>query len=57
MKFNNLHIGMKVVDRWFWDWGIGTITKKLKTVCHINFSNKGLVVFDKSHCQFLNREV
>ena len=57
MKFDDIKIGTKVVDRWFWDWGKGIITKKLKTVCHINFSNEGLVIFDKSHCQFLEREL
>ena len=55
MNINDMKKGMFVEDRWFWDWGIGKVSKVLKTVVHINFSVVGKVTFDASHCQFLKR--
>lgn len=55
MKFKDIKKGMLVEDRWYWDWGIGKVSKVLKTVVYIYFSNVGKVVFDKSHTQFLKR--
>jgi len=55
MKFKDIKKDILVEDKWFWDWGIGKVSKVLKTVVHIYFSNKGKVIFDKSHTQFLKR--
>jgi hypothetical protein len=55
LKFKDIKKNMLVEDKWFYDWGIGKVFKVLKTVVHIHFSNKGMVVFDKSHTQFLKR--
>ena len=46
---------MFVEDMWYWDWGIGKVSKVLKTVVKIRFSIAGMVTFDKSHVQFLKR--
>ena len=50
-------VGDKVIDRWFEDWGIGTVKKKLKTRLHIDFplKNNSLTVFDTAHLQFLKK--
>ena len=53
MKITEIKKDMFVEDKWFWDWGIGKVSKVLKTVVYINFSIKGTVCFDSSHCQFL----
>jgi hypothetical protein len=55
MKFDELQKNMFVEDRWFWDWGIGKVTKIMKTVVRIKFSVVGVVTFDKAHVQFLER--
>jgi len=55
MKFSEIEKGMLVRDRWYWDWGYGKVTKKLKTVVFINFSGVGKVTFDQSHVQFLSK--
>ena len=55
MKFDELRKNMFVEDTWFWDWGIGKVTKIMKTVVRIKFSVAGVVTFDKSHVQFLKR--
>jgi len=55
MKFEVIKPGMYVEDTWFWDWGIGKVIKKLKTVAHINFAHRGIIVYDKSHTQFLKK--
>lgn len=55
MKITEMEKGQFVEDTWFWDWGIGKVSKVLKTIVYINFSVVGKVVFDKSHCQFLKK--
>ena len=55
MKFKDIRKGMIVEDRWFQEWGLGKVVKKLKTVVHIDFANEGIIVFDASHCQFLDK--
>lgn len=67
MKYEEIRIGMKVKDTWFTDgyvnhkavsvsgWGLGKVIRKLKTAIHIEFSIKGLVIFDIPHLQFLEK--
>lgn len=56
LKFKDLKRNMKVKDSYYSDspissdrWGVGTVVKVLKTRVHINFTMKGLVVFDVAH--------
>lgn len=54
MKFDDLKEGTKVVDTWFWNYGVGAVTKKLKTVVYIMFTHAGLIKYDRPHAtQFL----
>jgi hypothetical protein len=55
MKITELHEGDKVKDRWFKEWGIGTILKVLKTQVHISWSDGKRRDFDKQHTQFLEK--
>ena len=54
MKFSKIKVGKKVYDRW-WCWKVGTIIKKNKTTCSINFPNYGITIYDKAHVQFLEK--
>lgn len=56
MKVADLKEGMKIQDRWYPDWGVGTVTKVLKTVVYIDFTIRGPEKYDKSHVQFLEHE-
>jgi len=56
MKFSELEVGMKVVDRWFSRWGEGRVTKLLKTRVVISFDD-GDTTYDKGHVQFLSRGI
>jgi hypothetical protein len=53
MKFKDLKVGMQVMDRWYPDWGVGIVTKVLKTVVYIDFTIRGLEKYDKSHVFFI----
>lgn len=67
MRYKDIKPGMKVKDRWFTDsyinykgeticgWGFGKVIKKLKTVVHIRFPSVGMISFDISHLQFLDK--
>jgi len=55
MKYSDIRTGMLVQDTWFDRWGYGTVTKKLKTAIHINFTQKGKVIFDIPHLIFLKK--
>ena len=57
MHFSELKKGMYVEDLWYWDWGEGRVVKLLKTVVHVYFSIKGLVVYDKPHTIFLKERI
>jgi len=52
MKFDDIHLGMLVEDRWFGHWGIGRVVKKMKTVIKVVFPGQ-THTYDKSHVQFL----
>jgi hypothetical protein len=58
MKFKDLKIGMKVEDRWYPEWGVGTVLKVLKTRAHILFErvNSERYSYDKAHVQFLEED-
>ena len=52
-----------VIDRWYPDWGVGTIKKVLKTVIHVYFgdckevNNYGVIKYDYAHAiKFLETE-
>jgi len=49
MKVDDLKEGMEVVDRWYPEWGVGTVTKVLKTVVYIDFAVRGPEKYDMSH--------
>lgn len=51
MKIENLKIGDRVIDKWYPEWGVGTVTKVLKTVVYIDFTVRGPEKYDKSHVQ------
>jgi hypothetical protein len=58
MKIEDCKVGMKVKDRWFLDYGVGTITKVLKTRIHVVFPNYSdikdeICTYDKAHIQFM----
>lgn len=67
MSKNTWKINQKVTDSWYPEIGIGVIKKIFKTTMHIYFDrfelqhmycysfrpNKGVVVYDKPHYQFL----
>lgn len=55
LKYIDVKVGEAVIDTWFPYWGCGIIRKKLKTRIHIDFSSKGMVVFDIPHLQFLEK--
>ena len=48
MTRKNYKVGMSVYDRWYQEWGMGIITKVLKTRVYINFSGKS-VRYDIPH--------
>lgn len=48
-------VGTRVTDRWWQWWGLGTVTKCLKTRIHVRFMD-GDRVYDKAHTQFLRIE-
>jgi len=45
----NFKKNQKVIDSWYPDWGTGTVKEVKKTRLHIDFTIKGLVVYDKPH--------
>jgi hypothetical protein len=51
MKIEDLKVGDHVIDRWYPEWGVGLVTKVLKTVVHIDFTIRGKEVYDRSHVQ------
>lgn len=54
MTFDECAVGVRVVDRWFGYWGIGTIKKIVGMRVHIQFSAKLLMQeYDVPHLQFL----
>lgn len=67
MKFNEIKIGDRVEDAWYWFWGVGVVKAILKTKVKVLFPSVGsfvsswngfrteIVPYDKSHCQFLRR--
>lgn len=56
MKFEDIKRGMKVYDRW-WPWRLGVITCVLKTRVHVQFSDRDAhTIYDKTHCQFLEKD-
>lgn len=57
MKISKLKENDKVIDRWYPEWGIGRVTKVLKTVVYIDFTIRGPEKYDKSHVEnFLERK-
>lgn len=52
MKFNQIKIGTKVIDRWWPNWGTGVVKDIVNTTIIIQFPNKDLA-YDKAHVQFL----
>jgi hypothetical protein len=60
MKQSEIKKDVCVKDRWWPEWGIGKIIKKLKTRCYIQFStaysnNGKILIYDKDHYQFLQK--
>lgn len=55
MILTMLNMNDKVKDTWFQEWGVGVVVKAFKTVCYINFSNKGVVKYDNPHLKFLKK--
>lgn len=53
MKIDDLQVGDEVYDSWYPDWGIGTVTKVLKTVVYIDFTVRGPEKYDKEHVRYL----
>ena len=49
MKVAELKEGMEVVDRWYPEWGVGLVTKVLKTIVYIDFTVRGPEKYDMSH--------
>ena len=56
VSIDDLKVGMKVRDSWYPDWGVGTVTKVLKTVVYIDFTIRGPEKYDKAHVKFLEHE-
>lgn len=57
MKVDELEEGMEVIDRWYPEWGVGVVTKLLKTVVYIHFSVRGPEKYDMSHVRnFLEQD-
>jgi hypothetical protein len=57
MKVDELTEGMEVIDRWYPEWGVGVVTKLLKTVVYIDFTVRGPEKYDMSHVRnFLEKE-
>ncbi len=55
MRIEDLKVNHKVIDRWWPEWGVGTVTRVLKTVVYIDFAVRGSEKYDKNHIQFLDR--
>lgn len=54
MKIEDLKVGDKVYDGWYAEeWGVGTVTKLFKTTVHIEFTERGMTIYDKAHVQYL----
>jgi hypothetical protein len=56
MKIDNIKVGIKVMDEWYPDWGVGIVTKVLKTVVYIDYSIRGETKYDKSHVRWLEKK-
>jgi len=54
----NFKKGEKVFDYW-WPklFGIGEIIKVLKTRIYIDFTNMGILIYDKAHYKFLRKVI
>jgi hypothetical protein len=55
MKFQDIKVGDMVQDRCYPEKYYGKVIKKLKTRIKINTSRDGIITYDKSHVQFLDR--
>jgi len=58
MKIEDMKVGMRIFDTWFSfhgrdPWGVGKVTKILKTRVHIEFHPYNKLVYDIAHLQFL----
>ena len=53
MKISNLKLKHNVADRWYPEWGVGVVTKLLKTRAVISYPDRTLT-YDSSHTQFLS---
>jgi hypothetical protein len=49
MEITEVKVGTQVVDRWYPDWGIGTIMKITKTRVKIAFPKHGTSSYDAEH--------
>jgi hypothetical protein len=47
-----IRLRMRVYDRWWLSWGVGTVVKLTKTRATIRFTERTLV-YDAAHLQFL----
>lgn len=57
MNIQNIKVGDSVKDTWYFKkWGIGEVTRVLKTRVYIKFSKRDIpIVYDKEHLQFLKK--
>lgn len=54
MKRKDLKNKLRVIDRWYRYWGIGTIVRIKKTRTHILFSGSGeRISYDDAHLQLI----
>ena len=56
MKFKDIKLKMKVYDKWWPTTYSGRVVKKLKTRIHIETRLGEIIVYDKTHCQFLEKQ-
>lgn len=54
MRLDEFKLGLKVRDRWYPDWGLGTVQRVLKTRVKISFGAE-LRTYDRDHLQFLEK--
>lgn len=54
MRLDEFKLGLKVRDRWYPDWGLGTVQRVLKTRVKISFGGE-LRTYDRDHLQFLEK--
>lgn len=56
MKITDFKVGDCVKDKWYGDWGIGTVVEVLKTRIKIDFNLRDdISTFDEQHLVFLEK--